>query len=276
MKIAVCIKQVPDTTDVRINPETNTLIREGVESIINPVDLHAVEEAVRIRECLPESEVCVVSMGPGQVQHALREAMSIGVYEALLLSDPAFAGADTWSTSLTLAALFQQLQPDLVLTGKQAIDGDTAQVGPGIAAHLNWPQACYVTAVRELTEKRAVVERVMDHGREVLEIELPAVLTVAQGLNEPRLPTLKDKLRAQRAPIRCVGLDDIDADPNEVGLEGSPTRVARIFAPPKRQAGEILQGNTPDEVAGTLLSRLSANDVLPRPLQPRHRHECMS
>jgi electron transfer flavoprotein beta subunit len=262
MKIVACIKQVPDTTEVRINPETNTLVREGVDSIINPFDTYAIEEAVRIRERLGEGTVTVLSMGPPQVDAALREALSCGADEAVLLSDRAFAGADTWATSLTLAAALSKMSFDLVLVGKQAIDGDTAQVGPGIAAHLNLPQVCYVSKVRELTSGRAVVHRLTDGGTEILETSLPAVLTVVKDINEPRLPSLPGKLRARKAPVHIWGLDRLDVNAEEVGLSGSPTSVSRIFSPPARARGEMIEGDSPDAQAAALVERLRATDLI--------------
>lgn len=256
MKIVVCIKQVPDTTEVRINPATNTLIREGVESIVNPFDTFAIEEAVRIRERLGEGRVTVLSMGPPQVEGALREALSVGADEAVLLTDRAFAGADTWATSLTLAAAIRRLPCDLVLAGKQAIDGDTAQVGPGIAAHLDWPQVCYVSRIVEISRGRAVVRRLLDDGTETLEVKLPAVLTLLKDINEPRLPSLAGKLRARKAPVEVWSSARLGLDPNEVGLAGSPTSVSRIFTPPARGRGEIIDGETARAKARGLLDRL--------------------
>ena len=257
MHIAVCIKQVPDTTDVRINPETNTLIRDGVASIINPFDVCAIEEGVRLRDRVGEgSKTTVVSMGPPQVDAALREAISVGADEAVLLSDRAFAGADTWATSLTLAAAMKILKPDLILCGKQAIDGDTAQVGPGIACHLDWPQACYVAKVAEIASGRAVVECLMDTGRETLEVELPAVFTVVSEINEPRLPSLKGKMKAKKADIQVLNLAALGLVAEAVGLKGSPTCVNRIFSPPRRAGGEIAPGETASEMAKFAAARM--------------------
>ncbi|MCD8140247.1 MAG: electron transfer flavoprotein subunit beta/FixA family protein [Planctomycetaceae bacterium] len=256
MNIVVCIKQVPDTTDVRINPQTNTLMREGVASIINPFDAYAIEEGVRIRERLGEGTVTVVTMGPPQADAALREAISLGADEAVLLCSRAFAGGDTWSTSLTLALAMKKLAPDVVLAGKQAIDGDTAQVGPGISCHLDWPQACYVSKIREIEKGRAVVECLMETGKEVLEVELPAVLTVVKEINEPRLPSLKGKMRAKKAVITTWNEQDIEADPQKVGLNGSPTAVNRVFSPPRRGGGEIIQAETASEAAKIVVAKI--------------------
>ncbi|MCC8165399.1 MAG: electron transfer flavoprotein subunit beta/FixA family protein [Planctomycetes bacterium] len=256
MNIVVCIKQVPDTTDVRIDPVTNTLVRQGVESIINPFDAYAIEEGVRIKERLGSGKVIIVTMGPPQAEKALREAISLGADEAVLLCSRAFAGGDTWATSLTLSQAMKKLNPDVVLAGKQAIDGDTAQVGPGISCHLDWPQACYVSKIREIEKGRAVVECLMETGKEVLEVELPAVLTVVKEINEPRLPSLKGKMRAKKAEITVWNEADIEADPEKVGLKGSPTAVNRTFSPPRRSGGEIIQAETNSEAGKILVGKI--------------------
>lgn len=248
MKVIVLIKQVPDTTEVRIDRETNTLVREGVPSIINPFDMYAIEEGLRVREAAGEGSVTVMSMGPPQVETALREALALGVDEAVLLSDRAFAGSDTWSTSYTLSAGIRKIgEFDLVLCGKQAIDGDTAQVGPGVAQFLGVPQ---VTYARRLTIEggRATVERMLEDGYDVLRVPLPAVVTVVKEINEPRLPSLKGKMAARKAEITVWGADDLDVDRAELGLDGSPTRVVRVFAPEERAGGTVFEGEVEDTV----------------------------
>ncbi len=262
MNIVICIKQVPDTTEVRINPATNTLIRDGVESIINPFDAYAIEEGVRIRERLGEGKVTVVTMGPPQAESALREALSVGADDAILLASRAFAGADTWSTSLTLATAMKKINPDVVLTGKQAIDGDTAQVGPGISCHLDWPQACYVSKIRDIKKGRAVVECLMETGKEVLEVELPAVLTVVKEINEPRLPSFKGKMRAKKAVITTWSEVDIGADPEKIGLKGSPTTVNRIFSPPRRGGGEIIEAESASAAARIIVAKIKELQIV--------------
>jgi electron transfer flavoprotein beta subunit len=263
LNIVVCIKQVPDTTEVRINPETNTLIRDGVDSIINPFDTYAIEEAVRLRERLEDgTKVTVLSMGPPQVDAALREAISVGADEAVLLSDRAFAGADTWATSYTLATAMRKLEADLVLCGKQAIDGDTAQVGPGISVHLGVPQVCYVSKVREIEPGRAVVERLLEEGHEVIEITLPCVMTVVKEINEPRLPSLKGKMKAKKAEIATWTATEIGADPESIGLTGSPTQVRRVFSPPPRGGGEMIEGETAAEKAKSVMGKLQELQVI--------------
>jgi electron transfer flavoprotein beta subunit len=253
----VCIKQVPDTTQVQINPETNTLIREGVVSIINPFDMYAIEEAIRLKERFGGKTI-VLSMGPPQADAALREALSMGIDEAILLSDRAFAGSDTWATSLVLAkAIAKAGDIDLVLCGKQASDGDTAQVGPGIACHLNLPQATYVRKIQDvkIDEKKMVVERLLEEGIEVMETTLPAVITVLKEINTPRLASLKGKMRAKKQEIPVWKNADLGIEDKKVGLDGSPTRVVRIFTPPVKEGGVILEGE-PEEVVGKLLEEV--------------------
>ncbi len=261
MKIIVCIKQVPDTTDVRINPETNTLIREGVESIINPFDLYAIEEAVRIRE-RHGGEVTIISMGPPQVEAALREAISLGADRAVHLCDRAFAGADTWATSYALARGIRKLGDyDLIVCGKQAIDGDTAQVGPGIAVGLDIPQFTYVRKIEEISEGKIRIQRMTEEGHQVLEGELPCLLTVVKEINEPRLPSLKGKMKAKKAEITVWTAEEIEAEEQLIGLDGSPTQVVKIFSPPPREGGEILHGE-PEDLADRLVTALEKNKII--------------
>ena len=251
MNIIVCIKQVPNTTDVKINPETNTLIREGVESIINPFDTYALEEGIRLKERFG-GKVTVLTMGPPQAESALREAVSLGADEVVLVSDRRFAGSDTWATSYTLAQSIKKIaEYDIIICGKQASDGDTAQVGPGISTHLEIPQVTYVKKIEEIEEKKAVVERMTEEGFEIIETPLPVLLTVVKEINDPRLPSLKGKMRAKKCEIITWNADDIEASLNDIGLDGSPTRVVKIFTPPQRGGGEMLEGE-PNEIADKL------------------------
>jgi len=256
MKIVVCIKQVPDTVEVKINPETNTLVREGVVSVINPFDMYAIEEGVRLKERFG-GKVTVVTMGPPQAQDALRDALSLGADEAVLLSDRAFAGSDTWATSLVLArAIEKSGDVDLVICGKQASDGDTAQVGPGIAAHLNFPQATYVRRVdtvhMDTNPRMMVVERLLEEGYEMIELSLPAVITVVKEINEPRLPSLKGKMRARAAQVPVWTNKELELDPARIGLNGSPTQVVKIFTPPQKEGGKIFTGEPEEAVNGLI------------------------
>lgn len=248
MNIIVCIKQVPETTEVRINPETNTLIREGVKSIINPFDMYAIEEAVRLKEKFG-GKVMVITMGPPQADAALREAISMGVDEGFLVCDRAFAGSDTWATSYTLTGAIKKLGAfDLIICGKQASDGDTAQVGPGISAHLDIPQVTYVKKVEEVKDKAMRLERMMEEGFEIIETPLPALITVVKEINEPRIPSLKGMMRAKSAKITTWGQKDLNLDAQNIGLCGSPTQVVKIFTPPHRTGGVMLTGEVPEVV----------------------------
>lgn len=259
MNIIVCIKQVPETTEVRINPETNTLIREGVKSIINPFDMYAIEEGVQLKERFG-GKVTVVTMGPPQAEAALREAISMGADEGILLCDRAYAGSDTWATSYTVAGAIKKIGAfDLIICGKQASDGDTAQVGPGISTHLNIPQVTYVKKVEEVKENLMRVERMMEEGYEIIETPLPALLTVVKEINEPRIPSLKGMMRAKSAKITLWGQKELGLDPQSIGLCGSPTQVVKIFTPPQRAGGQMLNGEVPD-IAAQLVDLLK-NEV---------------
>ena len=257
MKILVCVKQVPDTTEVRIDRETNTLQREDVPSILNPFDRHALEAALRVKERCGGT-VSVLTMGPLQAQEVLKECLALGADEAVLLSDKAFAGADTLATSRTLAAAISKLGPtELIFCGKQAIDGDTAQVGPELAEHLNMAQVTCVSGLEVFPEQqRLIAEREVEDGHEVLELSFPAVLTISKCLNEPRYPSIKGRLRANKTSIPILNLEDLGLRAEETGLQGSPTRVVRIFAPETRKGGEVIQGMAPRQAADLLAIRL--------------------
>ncbi len=248
LKIAACIKQVPDVTEVKIDPETNTLIREGVDAITNPLDLYAVEEAIAITRN-NDAESCAMCMGPEQALDSVREAMAMGIDKGVLISDRAFAGSDTWATSFILARAVKKLGADLVICGKQATDGDTAQVGPGIAAHLNWAQACYVSKVLNITQEEVTVERLLDYGREVITLKLPAVITVIKELNNPRLTRFFKLLESFEKPVEKWGAAELEIDANNCGLSGSPTKVNRIFAPPSRNKATLIKGENAREKA---------------------------
>ncbi|MDP2912974.1 MAG: electron transfer flavoprotein subunit beta/FixA family protein [Candidatus Omnitrophota bacterium] len=255
MHIVVCIKQVPNTTDVKIDPVTNTLIRDGVESVINPFDTYAIEEAVRLKERVG-GKVTVITMGPPQAENALKEAISLGCDEAILVSDRSFAGSDTWATSYTLSCAIKKLGAfDVIICGKQASDGDTAQVGPGISTHLDIPQVTYVKKIEEISDNRAKVERMTEEGYDIIETPVPCLFTVVKEINTPRIPSLKGMMRAKSAKITRWTAEDIEADPKSIGLDGSPTRVVKIFTPQPRKGGEILKGD-PVDVAKELAELL--------------------
>ncbi|MFH1594244.1 MAG: electron transfer flavoprotein subunit beta/FixA family protein [Candidatus Omnitrophota bacterium] len=259
MNIAVCIKQVPNTTQVRINPETNTLVREGVESIINPFDMYAIEEGIRLKERFG-GKVTAISMGPPQAENALKEALSMGCDEMILVTDIKFAGSDTWATSYVLSQAIKKLGDiNMIICGKQASDGDTAQVGPGISTHLDIPQITYVKKIEEITETLVRAERMTEEGFEIIESPLPCLLTVVKEINEPRLPSLKGKMKAKKAVVTRWNAEDLSCDFDKIGLDGSPTRVVKIFTPPQRKGGQMLTGDTHEiveKLAGELKKEL--------------------
>ncbi len=247
MKSVVCIKQVPETTEVRVDPQTNALIREGVKSIVNPVDENAIEAALQLREA-HGGTVTVITMGPPQAEEALRQALAMGADEAVLLTDPASRGSDTLATSYTLAQMVRRLgEVDLVLCGKQAIDGDTGQVGPGLAERLGVPQITFAISL-EVNDGRLRARRVLDDFFEVVEVKLPAVVTVVKQINEPRHPSMRNVLRAKRAEITRWTLADLEADPTQTGFDGSPTQVIRVWPPERRAGGKILDGPVEEAV----------------------------
>ncbi|HUW55097.1 MAG TPA: electron transfer flavoprotein subunit beta/FixA family protein [Planctomycetota bacterium] len=231
MRIIVPIKQVPETSSVKMDEETGTMIREGVEAIVNPLDLYAIETALRLREELG-GEVIVISMGPPDAERAVREAIAMGCDSGMLLSNRAFAGSDTWATSYALSGLIRKIGScDLILCGERATDGDTGQVGPGIAGFLDLPVATYVGGIDRADDSKLGVRRLVENGHEILEVDLPAVLTVVKEIGEARLPTLHGKRRARSIEIPVLGPDDLDVEVEHLGLKGSPTRVVKIFRP---------------------------------------------
>ena len=242
MNIVVCLKQVPGTTQVEIDPQTNNLIRDGIENIINPFDTYAIEEGVRLRERFG-GKVTAISMGPPQAEAALREAISLGVDEGILLSDPVFAGADTWATSYTLSAAIRKLeQSDLIICGRQTLDGDTGHVGPQLAEMLNFPFVAYVSRIEAVADGGMRVRRMVEDGYEIIESPLPAVLTVVKEINTPRLPSLRGIARSKGATITVWGAKELNVDTDKVGLAGSFTRVIRVFSPQQVCQGEIFEG----------------------------------
>ncbi|MBD3390748.1 MAG: electron transfer flavoprotein subunit beta [Chitinivibrionales bacterium] len=248
MNIVVCIKQVPGTTQVKVNPDTGTLIRDSVEAVLNPFDEYAVEEALRIKE-KQGGTVRVITMGPPQAESALRQAIAMGADEAWLISDAAFAGSDTWATSYTVSRGIRALgEFDLVVCGKQAIDGDTAQVGPGVAEMLGIPFVAWVRKIDDISGTSLRVERLMEDGYDVVELPLPSLITVVKEINEPRMASLKGKMRAKKADIRTLTAADLGADAARLGLKGSPTQVLRSFVPEKKTGGEKISGDVPELV----------------------------
>ena len=238
MKIVVCLKQVPDTNQVKIDPVTGTLVREGVPSIINPEDKNALEEALRLKD-ENGATVTVISMGPPQAEAALREAMAMGADDAILISDRAFAGADTLATSHALAGALKKLEYDLIFAGRQAIDGDTAQVGPEIAEHLGLPQITYVEKV-DVDGDKLTVRRALENGYEVLEVQTPCLLTAIKELNEPRYMDMKNVFGLFEREVKVWSADDIDVDKALLGLKGSPTKVKRSMTKEAKGQGEVV------------------------------------
>lgn len=260
MHIVVCIKQVPATLDVRVDPVTHNLIREGTESVINSFDENALEEALRLKEKFGGT-VSVISMGPPQVREALRKALAMGADAAYLLCDRALGGADTLATSYTLAQGIRRLAPfDLILCGRHAVDADTGQVGPELAERLNLPQVTLVKKL-ECDGKTIVAWRESEEGTAVWELPLPAVVTVDSKINTPRYPSPIGIMRSAKKPLTIWTAKDLDVDEDQIGLKGSPTRVLRLFSPQRTSHVEILPGE-PDEAARALVAKLREQKVL--------------
>jgi electron transfer flavoprotein beta subunit len=261
MEIVVCVKQVPDTTEVKIDPVKNTLIREGVPSIVNPFDKIAVEAALQLKEKYG-GKVRVISMGPPQAADALKECLAMGADEAVLVSDRAFGGADTLATSFALSEAIKKWGPvDLILCGKQAIDGDTAQVGPGIAENLNLPQITYAAKI-EVNGNTIKVDREHDDGYEIMETQMPVMVTVVKSIAEPRFPTVKGTMKANRTQIPVWTAADINADEKRIGLPGSPTQVRRIFTPKQRSQGQVIQEETARQAVAVLMQKLGDAKII--------------
>lgn len=262
MKIVVCIKQVPATNDAKIDPETKRIIREGMQAVLNPFDTYAIEEAVRLKARLG-GEVIALSMGPEKAGSVLREAISVGADEAILLNDRAFGGSDTWATSYALAKAISKIgDVDLVICGKQAIDGDTAQVGPGIASHLGWLQATYVMSLENASNELITVKRMNESGYDLCELELPAVITVLKDINTPRVPTLKGHLAAQKAELKVWKPADIGAEIEKIGLNGSPTRVVKTQPPAARYSVSIRIEGTAQDCAKSLAKEMKNRGII--------------
>jgi len=265
VKIIVPIKQVPETSAVKMDPETGTMIREGVEAIINPLDLYGIELAIQLREQFG-GEVTAISMGPPKAEKALREAIAMGCDAGILLSDRAFAGADTWATGYVLARAIARLgQFDLVICGERATDGDTGQVGPGIASFLDLPVASYVGKVDGVADGRIRAHRLVEDGYEVHEIDLPAVITVVKEVSDPRLPTLRGKQKARKTDLPVWTAETVEAEPGFTGLDGSPTRVVKIHRPKvARECRKVVATDeeTTNEAVDGLIELLESKDLI--------------
>jgi Electron transfer flavoprotein, alpha subunit len=256
LRIIVSIKQVPDADDLRVDPITNTLVREGVPAVVNPPDLHAIEEGVRLKERYG-GKVTVITMGPPQGESALRDALAMGADEAYLITDRSMAGADTWATSYTISRAVQKLGgADLYLFGRRAVDGETEQVGPQTAKWLGIPVVGYVSEVREVKERSVVVVKSTESLEEVLEVPLPAVLTILETANKPRQPDINSLIRARTAKIPKLTREDIGAEPNKVGLAGSPTKVIKVQPPPKTRNPEIKYVGKDQDVIDWLVQKI--------------------
>ncbi len=262
MNIVVCLKQVPATTEVKIDPQTNTLIREGIKNVVNPYDTYALEEAIRLKERFG-GIVTVISMGPPQAEQMLREAIASGADQAYLLSDRAFAGADTLATSYTLSlAITRKINEcDLVVCGRQSVDGDTGQVSPQLAQTLAYSFVSYVDNIEDISEGKIRVRRMIEEGHEIIEAFLPAVISVVKGINVPRLPSLRGIMRAKNAAIPVLNAQSLDADPQMIGLNGSATKVVRIFSPERVCRGEKLPGDAEAQV-DCLITKLRESGII--------------
>ena len=263
MNILVCIKQVPDTTIIKIDPETNTLMREGVPAIVSPFDAYALEAAARIKDKDKDTKIVVLSMGPEQALAALKECLSVGGDKAYLVSDRACGGSDTLATSYALACALRNLQTDLLICGKQAIDGDTAQVGPQVAEDLDIPQVTYAWEVWPTEDGKSVrVKKELEEGFEILEMACPCAVTVTKPDYEPRFPTIKSKMAANKAKIPVLSAADCGLDVERSGLKGSPTKVKKSFTPPRKEGGLKIKEETPEESAKKLYDLLKDKGII--------------
>jgi electron transfer flavoprotein beta subunit len=261
MNIVVCLKQVPGTTEVKIDPNTNTLIRQGIKAIVNPFDAYALEEGVRLKEKFG-GKVTAVSMGPPQAADMLKEAISVGADEAVLLSDMAFAGSDTLATAATLGKAVEKIKTyDLIICGRQTIDGDTGQVGPELAENLGIPFIAYVSKIEEIANGKMRVQRAVEDGYETIETPLPAVITVAKEINIPRMPSLRGLSKSRSAQIPVWTANDIAADKATIGQAGSGTWVVKVFYPQRIQHAEMIKGEPPLQ-AKTLVEKLREAKII--------------
>jgi len=265
MRIIVCVKQVPDTAEVRIDPKTNTLIREGVPSILNPYDQFAIEESVRIRDKAGEGKITAVTMGPPQARTALMKCLALGADDAVLLSDRAFAGSDTWATSYTLSLAVKKLGAyDIIFCGQQAIDGDTAQVGPELAQHLGIPQLTYVEKVEFTGGRKLQVQKQTEDGYQVIEVTMPVLLaTMPPTSFELSFPPMSGILKAKKKPFEEWDAASLGGDKSKFGLGGSFTQVVKTYSPPPRGKCDILDGE-PQEAVKKLVEPLLRSGILPR------------
>ena len=256
MKIVVCIKQVPGTTQVDIDEKTGVLKRDGVESKINPYDLYALETALRLKEMWPGASTVALTMGPPQAEQSLREALMMGIDEVVLVTDRRFGGADVLATSHTLSQAIVALgETGVIVCGQQTTDGDTAQVGPGIAAHLDIPQTCFVRKIESIDSCKAQVQRLMEDGYDTVQMQLPGLISVVKEINNPRLPSLRGKRSARNAELKILTAEDLNLDEAKIGLNGSPTQVLNIFSPKHDKQVEKFDGD-PEQAVDLIVKRL--------------------
>lgn len=263
MRIALCIKQVPDTADIKWT-ENNTIQREGVESVINPFDTYAIETAVRLKEKIKDTKVTVLTMGPPQAQEILKKAISMGVDDGFLVSDRKFAGADTVATSRTLAAAIKEKIDNvgLIICGQFATDGDTAQTGPSIAQFLNFAQVTYVKEITGYKDGILTVKREVEDGIETLNVKLPAVLCMLKCDYEPRRSLISGFINAHRADIKTYSMEDIKLNPEEVGMKGSPTYVSKAFRPEQKHGGDVITPENAKEAAKIIKEKLKEFEII--------------
>ncbi len=264
MNIYVLVKQVPATDKVKIDETTGTMKREEVEAVINPLDLYAIETSLQIKEmCSDKVDITAISMGPPKAEEVLKEAISMGCDRGILLSDRAFAGADTWATSYTIATLIKKMEPfSLIITGERATDGETGQVGPSLAGQLDLPIVTYTSRIVEVDRDYIILERETEEGTEMVRMKLPGVISVTKAIGEPRLPTLKGKIRARDTKIEIFDLERLGLVKEEVGLSGSLTRVVKVFYPKISRAGKKIRVKSPEEGAIAIMEFLQERGIL--------------
>ena len=266
MKIVVCVKQVPEVSNVQVDPVSGTLIREGVQSILNPFCEYALDHAVRIKQANEDAQIITISMGPPQAKDVLLRSLELGADEAILVTDRKFAGADTWATAYTLAEAIRFAVPDfdLILMGKQAIDGDTAQVGPEVAEILGLPQITYGVEVKlNESKKRIRVKQEVEQGYEIIEAGFPVLVTVSKGETVRRAPSFKEVLNARKKPIRIVSANDLTIPDEELGLKGSFTQVVKVFPPAEKKSCRLIQGQESGQAAREIYDFLKENHFVP-------------
>ena len=265
MNIVIPIKQVPETSNVKMDEESGTMKREGVESIVNPLDLYAIEVGINLKKEYG-GKVTVISMGPSSAEKALKEAISMGCDDGILLSGKEFAGSDTWATSYALSSAIKEIGDfDLILSGERATDGDTGQVGPGIASFMDLPLATYTSEIVDMEEDNIIVERMVEEGYETLKLPLPCLLTVVKEVSFPRLPTLRGKQKARKVEIPVWNSENIDMDQDKLGLGGSPTRVVNIDRPKVTRGGKKVDAREEDkldECVKELFKYMKENEIV--------------